>query len=784
MTLSISNISRAVGSSGFSGYSGASGVSGTSGTSGAAGPSTTINATNDTSSSTLYPVMVAANGSNQTAKVTVSKLIFDAANGNFGVGGTPSVSNKPQLLVQGTFASPTGLSPYNGLYVASTDAVAADKGGVISLGGLYQTGQEDTRWAAIAGLKEDGTSGNYGGYLSFYSRAHGSLGPSERVRIAADGNVGIGTSSPTTKLTIYDATSSTLTLQGDATVQPIFFRASTNATSPIILVRKARGTVASPSAANTGDNAGVLRFQAYGGSNYRNVADILGQITTYTSDTSISGSLLFRTNNASTDVTERARFTPDGRFFLGSTNTALNGGMVNALAPAAAFSAGHYLNPTITSSTTSAFGGFQTAISTAASSFTLTNLYHFLAETGTIGSGSTVTNQYGFYAASSLNGATNDYGFYSDITSGANHWNFYANGSAANYFAGNVGIGVTPSAAKLHVETSANEVEGSFRNSSASCSSDLIQAYQTNASATLTSFHLLRAYSSGPTVRFHVRGDGEGYFAGNVGIGTSTPGAYLNTSGTAAKQAIFAQTSTNPNFIAFSSNGTERSYIGHDNSSGTGLFGTGAAYGMGIGTLSTVPIGFFTNNTERMRIDSNGDVMMGLTSIGTRIRLTLQGSSTSGGDYTFYAQNSAGTLLGFIRNDGVFNTGVATNSPYNLTNGNAANVYVDSGGALYRSTSSLRYKSNVQDATHGLADVLKLRSVTYNAKNSGDTVFGGLIAEEVHEAGLTEFVMYDKDGQPDALHYGNMVALLVKSIQEQQQQIDALKAEVAALKGN
>ena len=45
-------------------------------------------------------------------------------------------------------------------------------------------------------------------------------------------------------------------------------------------------------------------------------------------------------------------------------------------------------------------------------------------------------------------------------------------------------------------------------------------------------------------------------------------------------------------------------------------------------------------------------------------------------------------------------------------------------------------------------------------------MFGGLIAEDVHDAGLTEFVQYDKDNQPDALAYGNMVALCVKSIQE------------------
>jgi hypothetical protein len=93
----------------------------------------------------------------------------------------------------------------------------------------------------------------------------------------------------------------------------------------------------------------------------------------------------------------------------------------------------------------------------------------------------------------------------------------------------------------------------------------------------------------------------------------------------------------------------------------------------------------------------------------------------------------------------------------------------------------LKYKTDVQDATHGLAEVLQLRPVTYKGKNDGDTVFGGLIAEEVHEAGLTEFVQYADDETPDALAYGQMVSLAFKAIQEQQAMIDELKAKVAAL---
>jgi hypothetical protein len=122
---------------------------------------------------------------------------------------------------------------------------------------------------------------------------------------------------------------------------------------------------------------------------------------------------------------------------------------------------------------------------------------------------------------------------------------------------------------------------------------------------------------------------------------------------------------------------------------------------------------------------------------------------------------------------------------YSVTGAAAANVYVDASGNLYRSTSSLKYKTDVQDAEHGLADVMKLRSVTYKSKKESENTikFGGLIAEEVHEAGLTEFVQYAEDGSPDALAYGNMVSLCIKAIQELNAKVDAQAAEIAALKG-
>jgi len=201
-----------------------------------------------------------------------------------------------------------------------------------------------------------------------------------------------------------------------------------------------------------------------------------------------------------------------------------------------------------------------------------------------------------------------------------------------------------------------------------------------------------------------------------------------------------------------------------------------------IQTDTNHPLTFATNNgAEAMRIDTSGNLIVGDTTTGSRLKVKSTGTTNS--TISFQLFDSGGTNEFYIQDGGNINTGLKASSPYNQTTGSAANMFVDSNGNLNRSTSSLKYKTDVNDATHGLIDLLKLRSVTYKGKRDGDTIFGGLIAEEVDAAGLSEFVQYSADGSPDALAYGNMVSLCIKAIQEQQALITQLQADVAALKG-
>jgi len=90
--------------------------------------------------------------------------------------------------------------------------------------------------------------------------------------------------------------------------------------------------------------------------------------------------------------------------------------------------------------------------------------------------------------------------------------------------------------------------------------------------------------------------------------------------------------------------------------------------------------------------------------------------------------------------------------------------------------------SDVEEIEDALEKVLQLRGVNFTwIKSRKEDV--GLIAEEVHDAGLIEFVDYNSNNEPDALRYGNMVSLCIKAIQELSAKVETLETKVAALGG-
>lgn len=122
------------------------------------------------------------------------------------------------------------------------------------------------------------------------------------------------------------------------------------------------------------------------------------------------------------------------------------------------------------------------------------------------------------------------------------------------------------------------------------------------------------------------------------------------------------------------------------------------------------------------------------------------------------------------------------------TTGSAANARIESNGEILRSTSSLRYKQDVEDVTIDPEAFLNLRPRTWRDKLEVEkepattTRHIGFIAEEVDELGLP-FVEYDQNGDPEALMYERFSVGAVQVMKAQQAQIDALAERIAALEG-
>jgi hypothetical protein len=252
----------------------------------------------------------------------------------------------------------------------------------------------------------------------------------------------------------------------------------------------------------------------------------------------------------------------------------------------------------------------------------------------------------------------------------------------------------------------------------------------------------------------------------------STTAVGLLPNGTSTTSQFIAYAATDPDNAAYA-------YMQH----------TGSVANIGAtktGTGSYTPLSFSTSGTTRLTINADGTVGIGRSPVSTQA-LNLAADGTTSANFALVMYDSAGTSLWTYRADGyTAANGAKTESPAGTgaTTASAANLYMASSGGnsqMLRSTSSLRYKHNIQDATFGLADVLKLRPVTFQGNNDGDRVFAGFIAEEIHDQGLTCFVQYLEDGRPDGLSYGNLTSLLAKAIQDQQAIIESLKTRIAAL---
>jgi len=261
--------------------------------------------------------------------------------------------------------------------------------------------------------------------------------------VTADGNVLVNATNSVSGLS---GIQSQVQINNSAGIAAAFVRYSSDSLAPSVQFLKSRNaTYGSQTVVNIDDGLGTLRFVGSDGTNFIQAASIASAVDGTPGTNDMPGRLVFSTTaDGASSPTERMRIDSAGNVGIGGTTIAgfkvSNYGNLSGAATAYSY----YSGSTFQSDVTTNGIGFGTFLGTQAASFTLTSLTHFRTAQGTFGASSTVTNQFGFEATNTLTGATNNFGFYSNIASGTGRWNFYASGTADNYFAGNVGIGLAP----------------------------------------------------------------------------------------------------------------------------------------------------------------------------------------------------------------------------------------------------------------------------------------------------------------------------------------------------
>jgi hypothetical protein len=240
--------------------------------------------------------------------------------------------------------------------------------------------------------------------------------------------------------------------------------------------------------------------------------------------------------------------------------------------------------------------------------------------------------------------------------------------------------------------------------------------------------------------------------SGNVGIGTTAPGHLLTVQ--SGNLGLISNSYGSTGLIRiYGTDGLEKFQ--------QGLTTGGDSY---LYTFSGNNLIFYTNNgSERMRITSGGNVGIGTASPGTAYRLVV---STGVGQ------------TGAIQTTGSVNIGTGALG-VNVTPSATAGRIDASNDIVAYSTSDKRLKENIKPIENALEKVKSLTGVEFDWIEETKDVHGyeghdvGVIAQEV-QAVLPEAIRTNESGYL-SVRYEKIIGLLVEAMKEQQKEIDELK---------
>lgn len=259
----------------------------------------------------------------------------------------------------------------------------------------------------------------------------------------------------------------------------------------------------------------------------------------------------------------------------------------------------------------------------------------------------------------------------------------------------------------------------------------------------------------------------------SLGVGTSTPQARLEV------QAPSASRSYTSSVLDFSNIHLNGITAGTTTSAltFTSAGGGGAAVAFSRGGSSDTEISFWTNSaggasaaTQRMVIDSSGEVLVGTTTV--RARLTLE-KAFGGGTAIDTNTTTASTTYSAaaFRHNGTLSGSIA----------------VSTTATTYATSSDYRLKENIEPVADGITRLKQLNPSRFNFIADPDTTVDGFIAHEVQvvvpEAITGEKDAEDDDGNPiyQGIDQSKLVPLLTAALQEAIAKIETLEAKVAAL---
>jgi len=293
--------------------------------------------------------------------------------------------------------------------------------------------------------------------------------------------------------------------------------------------------------------------------------------------------------------------------------------------------------------------------------------------------------------------------------------------------------------------------------------------------------------------------DGSGAGAGSFVIYDRNNNAYrfyLNSSGNLGIGAIPSRKLTvggdinvasGSNIESTSSGGTLRVQGGSTYPGGNILLGGGS----GTNDIRFNTTGATTTQTERMRIDSSGHVLINTTSAGAGAGFNTQ-LAVSGGDTSIFktsgvGASSAAPLRAWHDAASGDNLLVMFHTDSSLTTRGTIRYDRSLNQVVYNTTSDARLKTNIVNSSSALGYLSQVRVRSFDWIEKGhNRVNFGFIAQELNEV-VPGAVSVGDDGEEVvdqwAVDNSKIVPMLTKALQEAIAEIESLKARVTTLEG-